>query len=82
MRQASKSQPEAAPPAVPPVRSRFGRGIFATLKFRVVLVAVVSALVSGGVSTYFMSHESERVATMMFTQQQSDEVVHQQNRGR
>lgn len=55
-------------------RSRTARGVFATLKFRVVLVAVVSALLSGGASTYFMSGESERVATKLFTQQQSDEV--------
>lgn len=60
--------------AAPVRRGRFGRGVFATLKVRVVLVAVVSALLSGGVSTYYMSRESERVATMLFTQQQSDEV--------
>lgn len=45
-----------------------------TLKFRVVLVAVASALVSGGASTFLMSREGERVAGMLFMQQQSGEV--------
>lgn len=65
--------PEAGAPMAQSAKSGWAR-VFSTLKFRVVLAAVASALLSGGVSTYFMSRETERVATMLFTQQQSDEV--------
>ncbi|WP_394792477.1 diguanylate cyclase domain-containing protein [Rhodoferax sp.] len=45
-----------------------------TLKFRVLLVAVMSALLSGVASSYFMSNESERVMLTSFNLQQRDEV--------
>ena len=56
-----------------PPRSRLAH-IAGTLKFRVVLVAVVSALASGGISIYYLSQASERIASTLFSQQQADEV--------
>ena len=45
-----------------------------TFKFRVLLVAVMSALLSGVASSYFMAYESERVILRSFSLQQRDEV--------
>jgi diguanylate cyclase (GGDEF)-like protein/PAS domain S-box-containing protein len=44
------------------------------LKVRVLLVAVVSALLSGAASSYFMAYESEQVVRSSFSQQQQDAV--------
>jgi diguanylate cyclase (GGDEF)-like protein/PAS domain S-box-containing protein len=44
------------------------------LKVRILLVAVVSALLSGAASSYFMAFESEQVVRNSFSQQQQDAV--------
>ncbi len=44
------------------------------LKVRILLVAVVSALLSGVASSYFMAYESEQVVRNSFSQQQQDSV--------
>lgn len=44
------------------------------LKLRILLVAVGSALLAGGASSYFMARESEQVVRNSFGQQQQDSV--------
>lgn len=48
--------------------------IAGTLKFRILLVAVMSALLSGVASSYFMAYENERVILRTFSLQQREEV--------
>ena len=50
------------------------RDAVSTLKFRVVLVVVGSALVAGLVSTYFVSGQSGKVATRLLLEQQTAEI--------
>ncbi len=75
--------PTAADPAPPPQPAtapprryspRWCWKATGTLKVRIVLVAVVSALLSGAASSYFMAFESAQVVRRSFSQQQQDAV--------
>jgi diguanylate cyclase len=69
------SSPTPSPAQAPATRRMWWlRRWLGTLKFRVVLVAMAAALVSGGVATLYLSHQNQQATGRLFAQQQADGV--------